>query len=114
MIKQDSVHDEKIICFALVYRVPVRCDLAHRVRTARIKRRQFILRRWRSTKHLRGTGLIETRTAPISDCVVSECLQEAKCPGGYYVSRVLGLIEADSDVGLGTQIVNFIGLNTFD
>jgi hypothetical protein len=43
--------------------------------------------------------------------VVADGFEQAECVHGDDIDGVFGGIEADADVGLGTEVIDFVGLD---
>ncbi len=114
VIEENAVADEQAIGFAVIDGIPVSRDFADGIGTARIKRRGFALRRMGGAEHFRGAGLVEARLLLGSGGVVAQGFQDTERSGSYDIGGVFGLIEADAHVGLGREVVDFIGLNLFE
>src|SRR6185312_3207670 len=74
------------------------------------KTRFLILRRCRSPIHFRRAGLIKAHIVACSS-VVPDSLEQPESASGNGVSRVFRLIEANANVGLRGEIVDFIRLS---
>ena len=108
MVEQDAVDGIHPVSLPVIACDPVRIHLGGAIRTSWMEWCVFILR-WRSrSKHLGAGGLVET--AVESDH--SDSLQEARGPEARRVASELGLIEADPNVRLSTEMVNLVGLDS--
>src|SRR6478609_4835209 len=76
MIEQNSIRNKEIVSLTGIYSIPIGGHLTHSIRTPRIERRLFVLRRRRSAKHLRRTRLIESRPPPRGQRIIAERFQE--------------------------------------
>lgn len=60
MVEQDAATAEDVVTLAVVYRHPVRIQLGHAIRAARVEWRRFVLwNRLHLAEHLGGGGLVE-------------------------------------------------------
>src|SRR6266851_1496315 len=75
MIEEDAVADEHIIGLAVIDGVPMRRDLAHRVRRARIERRALALRRRGGAVHLGRARLIAAHGIAAVHNVIAERIE---------------------------------------
>jgi hypothetical protein len=114
MVEQNAVADEEPIGFAVVDRKPMRRHLADAIGAARVKRRPFALGRRGGAEHLRGTGLIATHRAAAVEHMVAHRLDQSQRADGDHVGGVFGDLEGDLDVALGAEVVNLVGIDSFE
>src|SRR5579863_1937572 len=85
--------------------------LADRVGATGMKRRRFALRWRRRAEHFRGSGLIKAGLTAAARNIVPKCLEQTEGAGRHDISGVLGLIEADANVRLSSEIVDLVRLD---
>ena len=109
MVEQDAVAGINAIGFAVVDRDPVGVHLGHRIRTSGVERGGFLLRSFlHQTVEFGRRGLVETGL--LLQFQDADGLQNAQTTQGINVRRVFGALKADRHMGLGAQVVDFIGL----
>jgi hypothetical protein len=67
------------------------------------------LRRRAAAEHLAGAGLVEADGLAGAPLHVADGLEQAQDAEAVDVGGVLGLLEADGDVGLGAEVVDLVG-----
>src|SRR3989338_7877538 len=111
MVKKNTITGEHTISLTVVDGHPISVDLGGRVRTARAKRRLFILRTLcRVPEHLRAGGLIESRLYPR----ITDGLQKTGRPDSDRFGRIFRDLKTDLHVALRSKIIYFIGLDRFN
>src|ERR1051325_4650461 len=104
VIEEDAVGGVQAIGLAVVDGDPVSKDFGHGVRAARIKRGVFGLRHFADfAVHFAGGGLVVARL----DAGLANGFQQAHGAGGVRIGRILGVVEADADMALGGQVIDF-------
>ena len=103
MVEQDTAAAEDAIAFTVVNRHPVRIELGHAVRAARVKRRVFHLRHGLYlAKHLGRAGLVKADFW-VDDANGFQKVHRAQT-GNF--SRGNGLIEGHTDKTLRGEVVD--------
>lgn len=109
MIEQNPIAGEEPVGLAVVNGVPMSGAFGGRVRGSGVERGGFRLGRRSGSEHLRGSGLVvpNVRSAGGHD-VGSDSFEEAERAGGHHIGGVIGDLEGDGDVGLGSEVVDLV------
>ena len=108
MVEEDAVAGEHAVALAVVDGLPVAVDLGAGVGAAGIEGGRFGLRRLDDLAvHFAAGGLVEAD----GQAGVADGLEQVHGSEGVDGDGVDGLIEADADVGLGAEVVDFVGLD---
>ena len=106
MIEENAVHRVQAVAFAGVDRHPVAVEFGAAVRAARVEGRGFGLRTFIGlAKHFAAGGVVKAGR----DAGLADGFEEASGAERGDVSRVFGDIEADADVALRAEVVDFVG-----
>jgi len=108
VVEQDAAGTEDVVTFAVVHRDPVRVELGHAIRAARVERRLFDLRDGLYlAEHFRGRRLVEADLR-IDQADRFQQVERAHagdlCGGG-------GLFEAHAHEALRGQVVDLVRLD---
>lgn len=110
MVEQDPIASVHPVRLSIVLANPERVELRDTVRTPRVERGVLILRDLLDeTVELRGGGLVETDV--FLETAGTDGVEEAERAEGIDVGGVLCHLEGDFYMGLGTEIVDFGGLD---
>ncbi len=113
MVEQDAVAGVHAIGFAVVDGDPVGVELGAGVGTARVERGGFFLRGFlHEAEQFAGAGLVEAGF--LVEAEDADGFQDAQGTEGVGVGGVFGFFEADGDVALRGEVVDFVGLNLLD
>lgn len=114
MIEQDAIGDEQAIGLAIVRCEVVGSDLADGIGAAGLEWSRFGLRRRCAAVHLRRSRLVDLdRTAAGRDVMASR-FQKTQRPGTDDVGGVFRLIERDSDMALGAEVIDLVRRDPVD
>src|SRR5262249_37939572 len=111
VIEQDAVAGKDVVRLPIVDGHPIRIEFRRRVRTPRAKRRPFGL--WNLgnvSVHLRAARLIKSR----GDLRLANGFEDTNCTESGDITGVLGNVEANADVALRGQMVDFVGLDAIE
>ena len=114
VVEQYPVANKQVIGFAVVDGPPVGGDFGDGVRAPWIERGRFALRGFGSAEHFGRTGLIKTDLTGGMSHVVADGIKEAEGADCDGIGGVFGVFERDFDVGLGAEVVDFVGLGDFE
>ena len=110
MVEENAVTGPKAIALSIVNGHPIGVDFGGGVGASGTEGGFFVLRRRRATEHLRTRRLVETSL----DTAATDCLEKTSGADRCDITSVLRHIEADPDMGLGTEVVDLIGRNLID
>ncbi len=109
VVKQDAITGKYAVGLAVVDRNPVGIHLGHCVGATRIERCGFLLRDFlHQAIELAGAGLI--KAGFLLQAQDANGFQNAQGAHAVHVGGVFGALKANSNVALGAEIVDFIGL----
>ena len=107
VIEQNAVAGVEAIAFTVIYRCPVGENFRDAIRAARPEWCPFRLRHFlRLAIHLAAGGLVKTR----ANSGFANGFQNTDCSDPRNVGGVFRNIEADTDVALRAEMINFIRL----
>lgn len=110
MVEQDPIASVHPVRLSVVLANPERVELRDTVRTPRVERGVLVLRNLLDeTVELRGGGLVETDV--FLETAGTDGVEETERAEGIDVGGVLCHLEGDFYMGLGTEIVDFGGLD---
>lgn len=114
VIEHDAVADEYPVGLAIIDRMPMRRDLADRVRAARVERRSFVLGCGCVAEHLgRSRLIIPHGLAAIRD-MIADSLEQAERAEHDDVRGVLRDLEGHFHVALRGEIIDFMRPDLLD
>ncbi|MCY1543874.1 hypothetical protein D9M68_797110 [compost metagenome] len=109
MVEQDTVAGIHAVGFAIVDRNPIGIKLGYRVGGSGIEGSSFLLGdflyqaiEFRCGSLIEASFFLQPKQA--------DSFQQAKSTHGIYVSGIFGRFETYSNVGLCSEIINFVGL----
>src|SRR4029434_8994732 len=106
-VEKDPVAFTEAVTFAIVYRRPISEKLRHPLRTARPEWRRLRLRHLHYlAEHFAARSLIKTGT----DTGFSNRFQNSNRAEAGNIRGVFGNVEADPDMALRREMVNFVRL----
>lgn len=110
VVEQDPIASVHPVRLSVVLADPERVELRDTVRTPRVERGVLVLRDLLDeTVELRGGGLVETDV--FLEAAGTDGVQETERAKGVDVGGVLCHLKGNFDVGLGTEVVDFRGLD---
>ena len=110
VIEEDTVAGIEAVGFAVVDGDPVGVELGGGVGAARVEGGGFLLRNFLDeTVELGGAGLVEAGF--LFQTENADGFEQAQGADGVDVGGVFGAFEADGDVALGAEVVDFVGLD---
>jgi hypothetical protein len=105
MVEQDAAAGVEAVTLPIIYGYLVGEQLRTGVRAARMKAGVLILRRRLAAEHLARGCLIKTA----AEVCAADRFEQAQRSHSHHVRRVLGDVEAHTDMALSAQIVDFVG-----
>jgi len=113
VVEENPVARIHAVRFAIIDGDPVRVQLCHRIRAARIERRGFLLRHFlHESVELGGRGLIEAGFLLESEN--AHRLENPQRAEAVRIRGVFGLLERHGHVALRGEVVDLVGLHTLD
>ena len=113
VVEEDAVAGVHAVGLAVVHSDPVGVELGNGVGTARVEGGGFLLRGFlHQAVEFGGAGLVEAGF--LLEAEDADGFEDAQGTEGVGVGGVFGLFEADGDVALGGEVVDFVGLDLLD
>ena len=110
VVEEDAVAGIHAVGLAVVHRDPVGVELGHRVGRARVEGRGFLLRDLLHQAVQLGSGRL-VEAGLLLQAQEADGLQQTQGADGIHVGGVLGGLETDRHVGLGTEVVHLVRLH---
>ena len=113
MVKQNAIAGIHAVGLPIIHRDPVRVELCHPVRTARVEGGAFPLGDLlHETVELRGGGLVYA--CFVCQSADAHSLKDSQRAKGIHVGGVFRCLEAHCHMALSTEVVYLIGLHLFN
>ena len=113
MVEQNAAGRVHPVRLAVIDCNPVRIQLGYAIWAARVKRCRFVLRRDVCfAKQFRGRSLVIASL--LFQTENAYCFKYAQCSKSVGIGRVFRRLKAHSDMALGSQTIDFVGLHKID